>query len=868
MASYRYIVPLTGQPGYGRELLGGKGYHLQRLVRENFHVPGSFVITTEAFREVLGALVRGDRVWSGIDEFGKAVAGVAMPSLLRREIVRAARALKTLTGGALVVRSSATSEDHEQSSMAGQAASFMNVITEDQLLDAVRNCWASLFTREGITYRSRRPGASDFPEMAVVVQQLIPAHRAGVLFTRDPLRNDPERMLVSASWGLGETVVSGKAADTVTIARSSGAIVEARIADKTEQHVPLPDGGTTLVPVAPGDVKRPVVDPGLARRLRHLAVTAEAAFGRAQDIEWGEWGGRLYVLQTRPVTTTGRPARSVWSNANVGEALPGVGTPFTWGFIRSFSRKGMIHAFKGLGCVVPESYPIVGNIRGRVYINLSEFMSVASQVPFVTPDMLQRLAGGGGAQALAGTYQQMPRTRFLSRFPLTAVTQLLARTITPARIALWSQRFKQFSREFNGTHFAAQTPGELVRWWQRTNEIFEQTGTLMLECSGEFLMSYLVTSTTLRLALGPAAGALERELYSGLDGIRSAEPGLDLLRMARKVQQLPTLAARLADLPLEEMLDALSRGDAQERSLYSAFESFLWSHGHRAAREAELSEPRWREDPSFPLLMLIRYVQTPGLPDPEARVGQRMAARERATAAAVAAITPALRPLFKRLLRQSQEAARLREEMRNSVVHTMAFFRSLALATGRRMVQAGILADLDDVFFLDATELLLWLQGTSDGSRLPLLAQMRKLEHEALMALPELPQWFVMEGDRILTDDHAAVEVGRSLTGLAGSPGTTTGRVALVRTPAEHHKVQVGDILVAPSTDVGWTPLFLVAGAVVTELGGPLSHSCVVAREYGVPAVVSVTDATRILQDGDIVTVDGSQGTILLKDPS
>jgi rifampicin phosphotransferase len=868
MPSFRYIVPLTGDRGFGRSILGGKGHNLQRLVYENFHVPGGFVITTEAYREVLRGLVRGARDWDGIEEFGDAVSAVPLPPQLEEEILRAARALKTITGGALVVRSSATSEDHAQGSMAGQAATFMNILTEDELVDSVRGCWASLFGRESLTYRSRGPATTDLPEMAVVVQQLVPADRAGVLFTRDPVSGDGDRMIVSASWGLGETVVAGKASDTVAIDCHSGAILEAEIANKTEQHLPRPEGGTVVESVPTKDATRPVVDHSFAVRLHALGLRVERVFGVPQDIEWAEWSGRLYLLQARPVTANARPRRTVWSNTNVGEALPGVGTPFTWGFIKSFSRKGLVHAFKGLGCTVPEDYPIVGNIRGRVYMNLSEFMSVSSQVPFVTPDTLQRLAGGGGAEALPGTYEAMPRTRFLARFPLTAVSQLLSRTITPARIALWSQRFKAFSREFATRHPGSLSRQELVDWWQRTHDLFEETGTLTLECSGEFLMGYLLTSMALRLAVGARSGQFERELFSGLSGIRSAEPGLDLLRMARRVKQIPSLQKRVAALRVDDLLPKLSAGDVEERSLHSAFEAFLRGHGHRAAREAEISEPRWREDPTFPLLMLQRYVESPDLPDPEEMVRRRIEDRERATRLAASSVTPALRPLFLRLLRQTQEAARLREEMRNSVVHTLGFIRTLALETGRHMVHAGLLSQEEDVFFLDRLELLAWLNGTEDAGRLPLLAVMRKLEHEALVALPDLPQWFVLEGDHIVSDEHAEVQEGRTITGLAGSPGVATGRVAIVRDPSEQQKVAAGDILVAPFTDVGWTPLFLVAGAVVTELGGPLSHSCVVAREYGVPAVVNIKDVTRILQDGDIVTVDGTRGVIVLKQTS
>ena len=401
--------------------------------------------------------------------------------------------------------------------------------------------------------------------------------------------------------------------------------------------------------------------------------------------------------------------------------------------------------------------------------------------------------------------------------------------------------------------------------WDRTHEVFEETGTLTLECSGEFLMGYLITSMALRLALGARSGEAERELFSGLSGIRSAEPGLDLLRMARRIHQIPTLRQRVAESNVAELLSQLSRGNVEERSLHSAFEAFLKGHGHRAAREAEISEPRWREDPTFPLTMLQRYAESTGLPDPEEMVRRRIANREKATTLAAASISPLLRPLFLRLLRQTQEAARLREEMRNAVVHTLGFIRALALETGRRMVSAGLLSQADDVFFLDRLELLEWLKGTEDAGRLPLLAVMRKLEHEALVALPDLPQWFVMEGDHILSDEHEEVQGGRTISGLAGSPGVATGKVAIVLDPSQQHKVAMGDILVAPFTDVGWTPLFLVAGAVVTELCGPLSHSCVVAREYGVPAVVNIPEVTRILRDGDIVTVDGTRGLIVLK---
>jgi pyruvate,water dikinase len=491
-------------------------------------------------------------------------------------------------------------------------------------------------------------------------------------------------------------------------------------------------------------------------------------------------------------------------------------------------------------------------------------MSVISQIPFVTPDMLQRLAGGGGAEALAGTFTRLPRTRFLVRVPVTALTTVLNRLITPARVALWSPRFKTFNRSFAERRLVALTRAELTALWSETDAVFEETGTLMLECSGEFLMAYLLLSFTLKGFLGARAATFESALFSGLSGIRSAEPGLDLLRMAWRIRDMPELRAQVLAADPGKLPDGLKSGNREARSLYSVIEAFLRNHGHRAAREAELSEPRWREDPTFPLAMLRKYVSARNLPDPDKLIATRINTREESTRQALELLPRFVRGPFHLLLRQTQEGARVREEMRNAVVHTMGFYRTLALEVGRRMVEAGCLQRIEDVFFFTKEELLNWLSGSGDMGRLPLLAAQRRWEHQALAALPDLPPWFEMEGDRIVPEQHPAV-TGRVLTGLAGSPGVVTGRAVIVNCPGDHAKVGPGDVLVAPYTDVGWTPLFLIAGAVVTELGGPLSHSCVVAREYGVPAVVNVKAATRLLEDGDEVTVDGDKGVVVVK---
>lgn len=856
-----FIVPLTGILTPGAASQGGKGFNLQRLVAAGLQVPGGFVIRTEAFTRFASQALASVSPGCSLEQH---LLTSPLPNDIWQEVKAAADRVRCLFGGALAVRSSAVGEDAGESSMAGQNATFLNVVNDSQLLDAVRGCYASLFSTESATYRACLPDPYAVPAMAVVVQSLIPAERAGVLFTVNPLTNDPGEMLLAASWGLGETVVSGKASDTIVLEASSGAILRSDIAQKADMTVPLPKGRVEQQTVDDHRAGMAVVDEELASSLHALAVRIERSFGAPQDVEWAECDGRLYVVQARPVTGHRAGHRqTVWTNSNVGEALPGVGTPHTWSIIGQFSRKGLVHAFRGLGCTVPKEYTIVGAVRGRVYLNLSEFMSVASQIPFVSPEMLGNLAGGGGSEALPGTYRPLGHLRFLVNTPAAAAKFALSQAMSPAHVALWSQRFRDFRTRFDSLDFQGLTNQELLSLFNETDAIFDETGTLALECSGQFLAYYLAVSLTLKATLGKSAAAFQAQLFSGLSGIRSAEPGLDLLRMARQIRTRPHLMQRVLSVPPEEVLEALASAGKEASSLLLAFQAFLASHGHRANREAELSEPRWSEDPSFPLAMLQKYLQAPELPDPAAMLQERMRQRTRITKEVVARLPRLLRPTFESLLRRSQASARTREELRSHVVLTIGFYRRLALEVGRRMVAEGSLTHLSDTWYLTQQEHRRYLQTMPQPGELQLAACSRRQAHEILSALPELPPWFVREGDRLVQQSTSSHE-GLELQGLPGAPGRATARVVVVRSPKEGAKVTPGSILVAPSTDVGWTPLFLVVAGVITELGGPLSHSCVVAREYGVPSVVNIPSACSLLRDGDLVTVDGTRGLVIV----
>ena len=855
-----FIVPLIGTGSWTAAEIGGKGVNLDTLIRLGFDVPAGFCVTTRTFREAL-------RQWTRSPDGGDLVQRILerpFPPRIERDLRDAAEGLLLMAGTGLAARSSATEEDQDERSMAGQNETVLNINTTDGVLAAIRRCWASLFSRESILYRASGAAGDDNPEMAVVVQQVVPATAAGVLFPENPMA--PGEMLLSASPRLGEPVVSGRAVDTWFLDRAGG-VLRAQIAEKPTLLAPRAAGGIEEQARPAHLTHRPTLDgPGI-RALAELGRRVEARIGGPQDIEWALWKDRVYLLQTRPITGRDTEAvGTVWSNVNVGEALPGVGTPFTWSIIRAFSRLGFERAFSALGCTVPAEYGLIGGIRGRVYLNLSEFMSVASQIPLLSPAALFEAGGGGGLEALPGTYRRLSPAAFLARLPATGAKLLASQATAPARVATWAPRFRAFRERFYRTPFDRLEDRELRLWFDRVEEVFNHTGALLLEVSSHFLMSYVLTAGMLHATLGEEGVALEKQLYSGLSGLRSAEPGLDLLRMARRVARDPALRDRLLATPPEELREALA-SDQAGQTLLAAFDAFLSSHGHRAIREAELSVPRWSEDPTFPLGVLGAYLAADRLPDPDEMLATRQQAREEATREVLDRLPRGTRNFFLRLLRTSQRTARTREALRSDVVHTMAFYRRLAMEVGQRMAADGRLPAAEDVFLMHLDEIV-GVAEHRDDPDLPVRVEARRLEHRAFLGIPDPPDWFVLERGRILPrrepeDVFATVDGdGPLLEGLAGSPGIAVGRACVVREAADRDLLQAGDILVAPYTDVGWTPLFLLTAGVVTDLGGPLSHSCVVAREYGIPTVVNVKRGTELIRTGDRIRVDGAKGTV------
>ncbi|MFU8802528.1 MAG: PEP/pyruvate-binding domain-containing protein [Bradymonadaceae bacterium] len=842
---------------FPRDKVGGKAIGLHRLHREGFPVPSAFCITTDAFEEVIEAAVRKAKT---IDELRELLAGAELPRRLVEEIDAQ---MKYIGAPRWAVRSSGLEEDQKAHSFAGQQTTVLDVQGFDEVLDAMREVWASLYNLEGLLYRSRLDVGVVPRPMAVVVQAMLAPSVAGVLFTANPLSGDRSEIVVSAALGLGETVVSGGASTTCYLEKGSGYLRRHTSLDESKQVI----SRTQLVELA------------------RAAESLENIFGHPQDVEWafvqdnGSSKGQLYFLQSRPITFEGATssAPSVWTNSNVGEALPGVATPLTWSIIRGFSRKGFEQAFATLGLSVPDEYELVGSFRGRVFLNLTQFMSVASGIPILKPERLFSMAGGGGVELVKDIYEQRSQKQFWRRLPATIPKIIAAQLSMPLVSRMWGRYFTECVDEFFDRDLSLLDTDELLGELDHIDTLFDRTGLVMLTTSSNFLMSYIVTAELLRLLGGPQAAQRERELFAGMD-VKSAEPGLALLELGRLVRRSLRLRRLLAGTPPADVPDALAALAEEDdvAEFLAALDDFRFRYGHRAPREAELATPRWHEEMGFLFEVLKSFVEAPHLPSSIEVERDRRRGREGANEIIETFFFGPFKGIFRLIWTFARTNAKLRESMRDRVVESLDLYRRFFRECGRRMTELDILCAQDDVFFLTYEEIRGWLKDPATSHDFAVRVLVRRTIFDAFRKQPDPPDTFLLRGTEIIPEDDIAVRIQTGeeegggmyleIRGLPGSSGKATGRARVIHDPnTEDATIRPGEILIAPYTDVGWTPLFLTASAVVMSLGGPLSHSCIVAREYGIPTVVNAKRATEIIRTGDLVTVDGDRGVVYVR---
>ncbi|NUS04884.1 MAG: pyruvate, phosphate dikinase [Nonomuraea sp.] len=818
------VIPLD-DPAADLETAGGKGASLARLARAGLSVPGGFVVTTEAYRSFVAGF--RDRIASG--DAAALFAAHDIPQELAAEIRAAYDALGDDV--AVAVRSSATAEDLPDMSFAGQQDTYLN-IRGDGLLEAVRRCWASLWNPRAVAYRDQNGVPHDDVALAVVVQELVDADAAGIMFTADPVTGDRDATVINASWGLGEAVVGGQVTpDTITV--SGGRVTASQVADKTVMTVRA-ESGTHERPV-PGDLRRrPVLDPSEAVELAALGARVQALYDTPMDVEWARRDGEFAILQARPITGLRAPVEEwndslkgdyLWTAGNLGEAIPDVMTPATWSFVRLFIREAMsASALPG--------FDLVGNIGGRFYMNLSLVYSIGAAL-----GMKSRL---GAVEQVFGKLPpglDVPKVR-MSRWGIV-------KRVVPMAVGL-RKRVRDNLRNM---------PAFLATSRARCEELRERvaattSGPALADLWETEIGPHVVTSSRMLEAAGRQGGAT---LVWTRDRLRKLMGEVDAEAMLTGVNT----GGELASLGPILGLTRLARGEITR-------EEFALTYGHRGPHEFEVSMPRPGEDPAWIDAQLagVRDLRT----DTEALLVRQEKARQEAWAR-FAARYPGKEAKMRDRVRRWNAVVRDREDTRSENMRAFWVLRAFVVRAGE------LTGHGDDLFFLYLEEILDVLRGTDTAvARVPV----RRATYEQYAALPPYPTLIVGRFDPVrwaadparradLYDARGgSAPVSDTVTGFPGAPGVVEGVARVISGPEEGDRLKPGEILVTTLTNVGWTPMFPRAAAVVTDMGAPLSHASIVARELGIPAVVGTGNATMRLRDGDRIRVDGERGTVEL----
>ncbi|GAA0922579.1 PEP/pyruvate-binding domain-containing protein [Pseudonocardia zijingensis] len=841
--------PDASDPGHS----GGKGANLAALVRAGLPVPAGFVVGTSAYRRFVQEnrldVPIGREIARLSDDPATAEAAsqrlrqefesAGIPGWLRESVEAAYRALGE---GPVAVRSSATAEDLPEASFAGQQETVLDVVGTDELCAAVRRCWSSLWTTRAIAYRRRNGIEHEQVAVAVVVQRMVPAEVAGVLFTADPVSGRRDHVVVEAAAGLGDAVVSGKVTpDRWVVDASSGTVVT-----RPERN----SSGLTE------DQLADVVE---------LGLRAAAEFGSPQDVEWALADGRCRLLQSRPITSLFPlpPARDddglrVYLPVTlVAQGFTEPMTPAGNAFFRAMASLWVGYWTTGSRHVDPEiAPPWLPTVLGRLFVDFTPILQrrwLAHQV-MSSMAMKDPTTSAVLQEWLERNADRLPR-------PIRGTTaRRLVRRAPEALSALGGFASAIAAPSRHRRRVLGRAEAELVG---RDQEAARRSTPL---AQVDFVDRVLPAATLDLITVQLPAVYAEMLSRTGAEWLvrrwLGSSPGLEPVR--RWLPHNPTLAmgaelARLAHIHAATGTEP-SANDADVRE-------FLEVYGHRAPdREIDLGLPRLTEDPAYIVELIRGYVRSG---DAQSRFEAGEAAARVAADELVASVRRAKgRPhalVLRILLRCSRELGGLREWPKFDMVRAIALGRRTLRRVGTALVSDGRLDDPDDVFFVDPADLRATLAGDERDLRASVIANRHEYEHE--LSRRAVPRLLVSDGETVYGPATAPVaERPGVLTGTPVSPGVHEGVVRVLDSPVGA-QLRPGEILVAATTDPGWTPLFLLAGALVMEVGGVVSHGAVVAREYGLPAVAAVADATSRLRTGQRVRVDGGDGTVTVLEP-
>ena len=848
-------------------LVGGKAANLGELAGAGFPVPAGFVISSAAYTRLIEGLdlaaefrALRDASPEELGPYGawirSQVEAAELSPEIEKEILSAHAKLIADRGASVLVavRSSATAEDLGALSFAGQHGTYYYVDAA-QLLKKVKQCWASLWSPEAVFYRATHGVDHASVSMAVVVQEMIASEISGVTFTANPVTGSRDELVIESSWGMGAAIVDGRVTpDRTVVARDGLRVRSQRVADKRFMvSAYLEAGREARIEEVPHELRRKeTLSPELLNSVALWSLKAEAHFAGAQDVEWAWSAGQFYMLQSRPITVMGRE--------EIGRDVLGKWILFK-PVVENFTDPVTPLTVDLLFVISP---PGLRSIRGWLYVDVSLLRAL---LPFQVSEeelasRLYSLSRSPIAWKLSVSRLPLALFLFTIGYAMVAVLFARARSLPDEALAGYRALCRKVDED------PTLSPADAMRRLFLLPRLFDPIGNMAL----------FVNLASLRFA--PWIGVLRRLLRrwapdlradaevllgSGSAGVLSAEMGRGIAELGQAARREPRVREILMGHAPDRALLHL-REDPQARGFLDRLDQFLRTNGHRALKEFELRSVRWEENPAPVLGMIRNYLPIDTDPAaPEAKTAELRGelieeVRRRLDHLPLERATGLRFRLIRFAAARVRYYLKLRENSR--FYHIMAFgiVRKKVIRIEAELMRQGKLRCKDDIFFLLLEEVAGLEAGTLGWLDVEDRIRERRISHIRLskMSPPktigfELPRSQPVEGP----DLEATL-----LRGESASPGRYEGTARVILDPSTDAELKPGEVLVAPYTDPAWTPLFLTAGAAVVEIGSYLSHAGTVAREFGMPCVVDVAEATQRIRTGDRLAVDGDTGCV------
>jgi len=868
------------KPGSSHSLeeLGGKAWALNQLAEAEFSIPDWFVVTPAFFYAVMDNSGYGNLLsLEGLAELRDKLLNIELDSNLQAQLNQAIKSLSS-ENQKFAVRSSAVDEDSSLFSFAGQLESYLFVLPE-QILGKLCAVWRSGFSERIVEYRSRN-GLIPLPSPpAVIIQKMVDADASGVAFSADPTTGQRSVVVVNAVFGLADALVSGEVEGDVHRVQQQQ-IIERAIAEKPTAQRQSQHGGIKTEPLSNEQKANAVLNNDSVLKITQLVKKAERLFDRPQDIEWAIEDEKLYLLQSRPITTLQNMPDPdgdviIWDNSNIVESYSGVTTPLTFTFIRRAYEAVYLELVKILG--VPESLisekrhvfaNMLGLIKGRVYYNLLSWYRALALLPGFS---LNR----GFMEQMMGVKEELPASVLAPDKPLTTMGRIkdlirLGSTVVGLGFSYFklNKKIAAFYQRLDDTLQNPEVPIESMRADQLVNDYHRLEQHLLTRWDAPLIndlfamIFYGLLKKLVSKWCNDEDGTLQNNLLINEGGMISAEPAHRVKQMARIACDNKSFVAVLVGGSLKECRAAIE--SHQEFSQH--YSDYLQKFGDRCLEELKLESTTLNDDPLL-LIRSIGFLAQQGEQSASEASGKNTL-RQQAEEIVQARLQSSLlrRKVFSWVLDNARQRVRDRENLRFERTRVFGQVRRIFVELGKRFYAQDMLHDPRDIFYLELQEILGAVEGTSSSLSFKGIAAVRKQEYEEYRAASAPDERFVTRGGVYLGNTFKGkkqpeiVSAG-GIKGIGCCPGVARG-IARVITDPRNAELQPGQILIAKHTDPGWIMLFASAAGVIVERGSLLSHSAIVAREMNIPAIVSVNNVMHLISDGDEIEMDGASGIV------